>query len=939
MRLLLLLATIAAPLAAQQRPSPARTGSAALPADTAVHTGRLANGLRYWVRHNSYPQHRLELRLIVRAGSILEDSAQRGLAHFIEHMGFNGTTHFAKNDLVSYLESIGVRFGADLNANTNFDETTYILPVPSDKPELVHRAFDILADWAAGDRFDSTQVADERGVVMGEWRSGLGASMRELNQEIPILLQGSRYAHRLPIGDTGIIMHATPAPLRRFYHDWYRPDLMGVIAVGDYPVDSVIALITTHFASLRNPHPERPRIDAPIPEIPGTRVAIITDSEETNASVEMLIRRPTVHYRTMSDARRALIDALTDQIAASRLEELERKPDAPFIGAEVGPSGFLRDLRVYQVGVAAKEGKSAAAFEAVLREVRRLIAHGVLPAELDRAKATLLRARQDAALETGKTESSDFVDTYTSAFLYGNAAVSAADRYRLAQQLLPSISKASVDSSIRTESSGRDRFIAVVAPAKDRATLPTRDTLLAIVARTDTATLPPWTETTISADLVPDPPAPGRITHDTTFADLGITEWRLSNGIRVLVKPTDFKADQIIAGGEAAGGISLVPDSLLIDGALAATLSLTSGAGTYDAVSLRKALAGKIAFVAPAVDNTSEGFSIETAPADLASAMQLFWLMATEPRVDTAAVTAMINQVRTLITNRSAAPEAALQDSIGVVMSRHSPRHMPLTPARLETFNIGQASALYRQWFRGFGDYTFVIVGNVKPDALRPLVERWVGALPSNGTTRSWRDVDSLPPDTVVTVRIHKGKEPVATQVIEFTGPAAVADPETNDVADAAAEILQQRLLDTLREAMGATYSVSAETEISRVPGMRYRSVIDFKSSPAQADTLWEAAQRIIAGLAANGPTPDEVEKAVAQARRQTEVGVKTNEWWVTAISDYADPDGPYAGRPMSEILEWSARLDSITPARVRDAVRSWFDPHRVARFVLLPEQ
>ena len=449
MRFVLIALLVTAPLAAQQ-PAKGRAAIAApLPADTAVHTGKLANGLRYWIRHNSYPEHRLELRLIVRAGSILEDNDQRGLAHFVEHMGFNGTAHFAKNDLQKYLESIGVRYGADLNANTGFDETQYILPVPSDKPELVARAFDILQDWAVGDKFAASEVAAERGVVLGEWRSGLGAGSRELDKEFPILFQGSKYAVRLPIGDTSVIAHATIAPLRRFYHDWYRPDLMAVVAVGDYPIDSLVHLIRNRFGSMRNPQPLRRRIDAPIPTIPGTRVAIITDPEETTESVELLIRRPSVHYRTEADERRTEINSLLGNIAGQRMSELARKPEAPFVGAGFGSSGFIRDLQIFQVHVSAKAGKSAAAFEATLRELRRFGEHGVLPTELERAKASLLRGRESAAAETGKTESAVFVGPYVAAFTSGNTLVSAQAHYALAAKILPTITVDEVNAAIR----------------------------------------------------------------------------------------------------------------------------------------------------------------------------------------------------------------------------------------------------------------------------------------------------------------------------------------------------------------------------------------------------------------------------------------------------------------------------------------------------------
>ena len=632
----------ATPLAGQRAstPKPPPPASPALVGDTALHMGRLPNGLRYYIRHNGYPEKRLELRLVVRAGSILEDNDQQGLAHFVEHMAFNGTTHFAKNDLIKYLESIGVRFGADLNAQTSFDETTYILPVPSDKPELVERAFDILQDWAHGITFDSTEVVNERGVVLGEWRSGLGAEKRVFDKEIPVLLQRSLYAKRLPIGDTATIAHANPAAIKRFYHDWYRPDLMAVIAVGDYPVNQVEALIKSRFSAMKGPLNERPRLEAAVPEIPGTRVSVITDPELQSESVQLLIRRPSHKYHTEADERRSIINSLMSGIAGQRLSDLSHRPDATFVGAGFGPSGLIRDIEVFALGVAPKEGQSAASFEAVLRELRRLDLHGVLPAELDRSKANFLRGREEAAAEADKTESYALVGQPIGTFLSGNTPVSATERLTLAKRILPTITLDEINAALRDASRGTDRFIAVTGPDKAAPTLPGRDTLLAILARTDTATLPQWIETVVDGPLVTTPPAPGRIVAETTYAELGITDWRLSNGVRVVIKPTDYKADQVFIAGGGPGGMSLLSDDALVNGEFAPSVVRVSGVGNFDVPALTRRMAGKVAVVLPVIDETSQSIIGFTSPKDMATAFQLMWLNLTSPRLDTTAVSA-----------------------------------------------------------------------------------------------------------------------------------------------------------------------------------------------------------------------------------------------------------------------------------------------------------
>lgn len=930
---LIALLLLAPPLAGQGAPAAA---SRPLPVDSATHTGRLPNGLRYWVRSNGYPEKRLELRLVVHAGSILEDPDQLGLAHFIEHMAFNGTTHFAKNDLVKYLESIGVRFGADLNASTGFDETTYILPVPSDKPELVLRAFDILRDWASGVTFDSTEVVNERGVVLGEWRDGLGAGSRLRDKEFPILFRGSRYATRLPIGDTAIIAHALPAPMKRFYHDWYRPDLMGIVAVGDFPADSLIALIRSRFGALRGPAVERPRREAPVPVIPGTRVSILTDPELNTEELWLQIRHDTSSYRTEADQRHYLRNQLFSMISGARLAELNRRPDSPFAWAFLGPSGLVRNIETTQLSVTAKKGKAAEAFEAALREFRRMELHGVLPAELERAKADLLsNDAQSAANEASqKRSSASIVGRYLRAFSSGAVPVSAPDEYRLDQRLLPTITVAEINATIRAAAKGVDRFVAIEAPAGSEATLPTRAQLLAILARTDTATLAPWTEKALAADLVAHPPAPGRIVSERHDSALGLTDWRLSNGIRVLVKPTTFKADEIRMVASSPGGLSLLSDADAFQGQFATTIVDQSGYGDFDATALQRKLAGKIVSLSPDLGDIDQGFSGETTPKDLGSFFELLWLEATAPRLDTSAVTALRQQLRTVLEQRDRLPQTALSDTIILTLGHNSPRMQPLTLARADSLNPARALQIYRDRFTDFGDYTFVIVGSVSIDSLRPLVERWIGGLPSDGRHEAWKDVGPPFLDGAVTKVIHRGKEPVAQQLVFFNGPAPATGPEARLAAAAAAGILETRLLDQLREAMGATYGAQVSSQLSSIPRRSYTSTIAFSSKPELADSLWAATRRILAALQTDGPTADELEKFTAQQQRATEVSIRTNGFWAGTLLQRVQ-----VGEPMGSILDWSKRISALTPAAVRDAARICLDTTRLARFVLVPEQ
>ncbi len=904
-----------------------------LPADSAVKSGQLANGLRYWIRHNSEPAERLELRLVVRAGSILEDADQLGMAHFVEHMAFNGTTHFAKNDLIEYLQSVGVRFGADLNASTSFDETIYILPVPSDKPEVVAQAFDILRDWAVGIQFDSSDVVGERGVILGEWRSGLGAATRVRDKEFPLLFQGSRYADRMPIGDPAVIAAANPGPLRRFYRDWYRPDLMAVIAVGDFPVAQIESLISSRFGDLPRDSNVRERPDFQVPEIPGTRVSTVTDPEITSESVQLLIRRPSHGYTSEADERLRLINALFSNIAGDRLEEVGRHTDAPFTFAFFGPSRLVRNIEIFALNASAKDGKTAAAFEAVLLEQRRLALHGVLPAELERAKADLLRGHERMAREADKTPSGYFVGEYIGAFLGNEVPVSALDAYAIATRLLPTITVNEVNAAIKDAAQGTDRFIALRAPEKAGQVLPDRDQLLAILSRTDTATVAPWTESNVEGPLVAAPPTPGRVVSEIEHPTVGMTEWRLSNGIRVLVKPTNFKADEIRMSATRPGGFSNVSPEDAFQGSFGSLATRQSGVGAFDPPSLARRLAGKVVTVFANVGDTEEGFSGNTSPADLATFFEVFWLTATQPRYDSAAVSAVMERLRPAIANRDRTPTSAFSDTITLVMGQGNPRSQPIDLARFETLNPKLGAEIFNSRFADFSDFTFLFVGNVTLDSLRPLVEQWIGGLPTSSAKSMWRDVTSPSLPGVITKVVLKGREPVSQQMVVFNGPATSVDVNERLAALAAAEILESRLLEQLREAMGATYGVSAAIGLNGIPRPTYGATISFTSTPEQADTLWLATRQAITTLQDRGPTTEELAKFVTQQRRTMETNVRTNNFWVTNLTQRVR-----TGESFSSLADWSARLDALTTDAVTFAARRYLDLRRMARFVLLPE-
>lgn len=914
--------------------APSRAQDQRIPLDSAVRTGTLPNGLRYYVRRNARPENRLELRLVVNAGSVLEDDDQKGMAHFVEHMLFNGTRRFAKNDIISYLESIGVRFGADLNAYTGFDETVYILPVPTDKPGLVERSFDVLEDWAGGALFDSAEVVKERGVVLEEWRQGLGAGARIRDKQFPVLFHGSRYAERLPIGDTAIIRNANPAPLKRFYRDWYRPDLMAVVAVGDYDPDRVEALIRERFGRLAGPTSPRPRPQEPVPGHDSTLVTIVTDAEEQVSSIQLIYKHAPAPLVRLADYRTLLARRLFNQMLNARFTEITRRPEAPFAFASSSYGAFVRGTDVYFLSATVRDGGVPTGLDALLREARRVDQHGFLAAELERAKASLLRSLESAFAERDKSESADYAGEYINHFLTAEPTPGIAWEFDAAKRILPTVSLDEVNALGRQWITERNRVVAVAAPTGPQAAVPDAATLLARFAGVEGEPVAAWTEAVSEAPLVASPPAGGRIVQETRDDSLNLTDWRLSNGIRVLVKPTDFKADEVMLRGWSPGGTSLVADSEFVDASLASLAVARGGVAAFDAIELQKKLAGKRANVSATIGSLSEDIDALGSPRDLETMLQLVYLKVTAPRRDEAAFDALRAQYLPILANRDNVPEQVFQDTVILTMQQNHPRAQPLTAEVLRGARYDRAFSIFRDRFADASDFTFVIVGAVDLDSVRPLVAHWLGALPATGRRETWRDVQMDPPGGVIEKRVRKGVEPKAQTLAFFTGEATY-DPASRYAMRSLGDLLEMKLLDNLREALGGTYSVNAGGALSKYPKAEYQFTISFGSAPEQVDTLWSVVLAVIDSVKQQGATAEELQKVREQQLRTQEVQLKENAYWLgniaARIEHGEDPRG-LASYTNDFILK-------LTSEQVRDAARMYLDLTRYARFVMLPEE
>lgn len=932
---------LAAPAAAQDPPAPSPAAPAAaileatpdtpLPVDPAVRIGTLENGLRYYVRRNGWPEARAELRLVVNAGSILEDEDQRGLAHFVEHMAFNGTRSFPRQELTDYLERIGMRFGPDLNAYTSFDETVYMLTLPTDTAGVLETAFRILEDWAGGILFEADAIEQERGVISEEWRARRGAQARVLDQQLPVLLQGSRYAERLPIGNRETLESFPRDALVRFYREWYRPDLMAVVAVGDFDPDTVEALIRRHLGRLPGPPPEaRERPTYPVPPQPGTRVAITTDPELTASGVELYHVVPPTGLATVGEYRRVLVARLANRMLNARLTEIARKSDAPFLGAQSGYGALVRGADAYMLAAVVPDGGILRGMDALLTEAERVARHGFTETELARHAADLLRGYERAFAERERTPSSSFASEYVAHFLTGEATPGIAYEYELVRALLPTITVAEVDALAREWLSSPERIVLVTAP-ESASGLPTEAELLALFDAVAARDVAPYEDAVPDVPLLAEAPEPGPVVEEIRHEEVDVTEWRLANGVRVLVKPTDFREDEVLLRAYSPGGTSLADLEELTAARYAADVVAAGGVGAFSRTQLDRVLAGKAAGVTPHISEREEGFTGSASPRDLETLLELVYLYFTAPRRDEEAYAALLDRLRASLANRDASPSAHFSDTLQVVLSQGHPRARPPGLHLLDEMDLDRSLAFYRDRFADASDFTFVLVGAVELDALRPLVERYLGGLPSTGRDETWRDHGIRPPAGVVEKVVRSGIEPRSQTQIVFNGPFTEAREDAYALG-ALADLLQIRLMEVLREDLGGTYGVATSASVTLLPEPRYSLALAFGAAPERLDELVGAVFEEIRRLATEGPSAVDVEKVREQHRRSRETSIRQNSFWAGQLVAY-DRDG----RPFADILTYDALVAELTAERLRDAARAWLDTGNYVRVSLYP--
>ena len=928
---LAVLAALAAPLARAQG-APALTDS--LRWDPTVRRGVLPNGIRWFVKKNAKPENRVSLRLAVPVGSTAEADDQQGLAHFVEHMNFNGSKHFKDADeLVAFLRKIGLRFGADANAYTSFDETVYMLDVPTDGDTLVHTGLNALSDFAGRANMSDKEIDKERGVVTEEWRLGRGADERMQRKQFPLIFQGSRYADRLPIGKVEVLQGAPYARLRAYYQDFYRPEWMAVIAIGDIDMDKMERLIKDHFSDLpkRTDTREVPRFD--IPGHDQTRLSVVSDKEATTSSVAILVKRDRRTERTVADYRSGLKAELFSAMLNARFDEISHRANAPFLNAFGGQFQFTRNATLYFVQAQTNDGKQAAGLTSLLEETARVRAHGFLASELERAKKDHLAELARAYAERDKTESRGLASTMVAAYLNNEPDLGIEAGTKLGQALVPGITLAEVNALADSLLSTRNRVVLAEGPEKAGVPLPSEAELTKILDGSTALKPTAWVEKATAKSLMAKLPVAGKVKSKRTIDELGVTVVTFGNGVEAWLKPTDFKADEIQLACYAKGGLSKVDSSAYVSAWMSPFVVRDNGVGGFKNTELQKLLAGKIVNIQPFSQPYLHGVTGTTRPEDLETALQLLHLGFTKPTEDPEAFAALQAQFNAFLANRANSPEQVFGDTINKV--NNGDFYMSRVPdvKEVQAVKLADVLAFHKKSFANAADFTFFFAGTFNPDSITPLLARYLGSLPSTGkNTGAWVAKGPRFPQGVVEADVRKGVEPKGSVRITYFSNEPIEAFDQHR-ANTAASILQDHLRSALRELLGGTYSASARFGHLYPLGGYSTMTVSFGCDPARADTLIAVTKAEIEKLVKEGPSAEDLSKEQEVQRRELETSLKQNGFWTGALQ-------------VSSVMGWDPkliakrkeRIDALTTTGLHESFKKYFPAGRYSVVKLEPE-
>ena len=866
-----------------------------IPVDPDVRMGKLDNGLTYYIRHNAWPEQRAEFYIAQKVGSIQEDDNQRGLAHFLEHMAFNGSKHFKGNEMLRWCESVGVKFGTDLNAYTSIDQTVYnISNVPTTREGIVDSCLLILFDWADGLLLEQEEIEKERGVIHEEWRLRTSAQMRMLERDLPKLYPNSKYGHRMPIGLMGIIDNFERPFLQAYYEKWYRPDNQAIIVVGDIDVDKVEQKIKTLFSPIVLPENRALVTTYPVPDNNEAIYVIDKDKEQPYNIVEMLMKHETfpdslkgnLAYILTSYMKNAAMSMLND-----RLKEFAEKPESPFLQASVGDGNYLlsRGVDAFDMAILPKDGQTEAAMKAVLTEARRAAEFGFTPTEYSRFKANYTSNLDKQYSNKDKRYNSQFVSSYVQHFLNNEPIPSIDFTYQTMKQLVPALPIDGVNMVMKELVCPSDTNLVVVNfnNEKEGAVYPTEDGMKQAIAQARAAHIDAYVDNVKDEPLMTTLPKPGKIKKEVKNDKFGYSELTLSNGVKVVLKQTDLKKDQVLLRAEGFGGEALYGEEELANLRMFGDVIEASGLGNFSHTELEKALAGKIASVSMYMSNYREHVSGSSTPKDVETMLQLVYLYFTNINKDQKSFDNLMQTMEVSLKNRLLQPENVFSDSLTLTLGNHHPRVKPMTVDDLKKVNYDRILEMAKERTANAAAYTFTIIGNYDEQTIRPLVEQYLGSLPSQKKVQKGKFIDTDFKGKVVNDFKHKAETPKAIAVMVWYSKKVPYNLENSVKASIAGQILSMEYLKKIREDASAAYTVGASASMSRDDFEKSATIYVYcPMKPEKADVALQIMRDEVSNMAKTCDA-DKLAKVKEYLLKNHGDQLKQNSYWLGQINSW----------------------------------------------------
>jgi len=904
-----------------------------IPIDPDIYMGVFENGMSYYIKENKKPASVLELRLIVKAGSLNENENQKGLAHFIEHMAFNGTEHFEKNDLVKYLESQGARFGPDLNASTSFERTTYKLQIKVDRETQIDTALMVLKDWAFGISFDSLEIEKERGVVLAEWRSRLSSGQRMLEQYFPLLYKGSKYADRMPIGDPDIIKNASQATIKSFYNKWYRPELMAIVIVGDTDLAIIKQKTKQVFGSI-DPSPKPKKVERIVlPDLNNAEYIALSDKEEAFTNIQVIYRKTEKVIKTQEALKEKICQNLFTSMLNTRLEELSQKADPPFTFAYSRFTDDLGNSDRYMMGLMADQNKIENAFRSLLIEYERAIRFGFLESELERKKASLLKRAKSRLREQQKTQSSRIAITCINHFLEKSPLLSASQNYSFYKAILPQITPESFTKTIK-ELEDLKPFILITAPENAKAKLPEKEIILNLLKDVKATELDRYSEEMDDEPLINFEIEKGSVLEKNYDKVTGMDKIILDNGIEIYLKSTKFKNDEVLFYAFSDGGSSLMGEDNYLVADFLPDVMYESGLSVYSRNSLDKKLEGKNLQLNLFLNDLNHGFRGSSSTEDLESLFQLLYLNFKIPRYDSIALKSIVSKYKNIYGNLMNNPEYWFYDQISRIKYNNDKRVSFPNAEELDMIEMEKIVKFHKDLYSNPGTFKYVLVGNYNKYVVIAMLQKYLGSLKFEQQEFSYKDIGPYMVEGHHNKSLQKGDAPKSLVNMTWYGEDEL-DLDSRARLKLFEDVLSTRLREKLREEEGAVYGVNVNMGLVRRPVSRFSLNVSFKCDPDKTDKLLSLIDEEIAFLKDSIVDQQLIKNAKSKRYRSREKQLEINQFWLNEIVNSLQYKSDIEEIYLNNLKE---RWESIEAKDVKETAKKVFSSANSIKLVMNPD-